>query len=73
MTAKRKHVLVVEMTTSHPLTERWARNALSLLLARLECDAEPIFASRPGNYAEKFTVKSFSRVLSAAKRKDKDA
>jgi len=60
---RRKNRLVVEFTTSHPLNEREARQALSLLLERIDLDAKPVWANDSGIYGQKLEVKEFNKVL----------
>ncbi len=62
---KRKHRLVVEMTTSKPLTEIDAVRGLRILLdERTNLDQAPIWLT--GNvYCDKLVPKQFSRVVRA--------
>jgi hypothetical protein len=64
---RRKHRLVVEFTTSEPMTEHEAAWGLRNLLDRLDIST-PIRAYPTSPYAEKLAVKEFSRVLTALKR-----
>jgi hypothetical protein len=67
---RRKNRLVIEFTTSHPLTEKDAAKGLQLLLdRRLDTQAAPIWANALNIYADKIVVKSFSRVMAAEARK----
>lgn len=64
---KRKNRVVVELTTNKPLTQREARQAMDLLMERIDLQASPIWAT--GNfYAEKLSAKEFNRVLQAERR-----
>lgn len=66
---KRKHRLVVEFTTSHPMTESAAARGLALILSEVDIQRKPIWAAFPDIYGEKLTIKRFSRVLAADKVK----
>lgn len=59
-----KNRLVVEITTSKPLTPKEAQSALSLLLDRIDLEAKPIWPhGDDSNYAEKLVVKEFDRTV----------
>ncbi len=61
----KKHRLVIEFTTSHPVTEGEAVRGLQLLLdTRLDLQKGPIWLTREV-YGEKLVVKSWRRVLSS--------
>lgn len=67
---RRRHRLVVEFTTSHQLSESSALHGLQNLLEDLDLDRRPLWASSPSVYAEKITVKRYTKVSRAlAKRK----
>lgn len=59
---RHKHRFVVELTTSRPMTEQCARQALQRLLDRLDLDVQPIWSHDDSTYADKLVVKQFSRV-----------
>ena len=63
-TKRKKHRLVVDLTVNKPITDREAVRELGLITDRMDLEA----ASSRNNdvYAEKISVKSFDRVLSAA-------
>lgn len=66
---KRKHRLVIELSTSAPLTERQAAKFLNERLKKLDHDAEPLCEHEiSGNdvYVTKLVVKEFTRVISRA-------
>ena len=66
---KRKHRVVVELTTSKPITEKEAVLAMQLLHQRIDLDQAPIWANALNIYADKLAAKSFSRVLTSRNRK----
>lgn len=66
-----KNRVIVEITTSHRLTEAEAAKAVSLLLDRVDTQAKPIWATLPNVYAEKLSVKEYGRTLFAILRKSK--
>jgi hypothetical protein len=59
---KRKHRVVVEITTNKPITAREARIAVDLILGRADTEAAPIWANDTNVYADKLTCKEFDRV-----------
>lgn len=63
MAKRRKHRLVVEATFSKAVTEKVARLGLSLLLERIDLDANPVWDYDNSPYVNKLTVKEFSRVV----------
>lgn len=66
---KRKHRLVVEMTTSEKMTEHDARLGLSLLLDRIDLAAQPIWIYDGSPYCDKLVAKQYTRVVRAERRK----
>lgn len=67
MTAK-KHRLVIEVTTSAPVTERdIVRGLQQVLDERLDLDAKPIWAYARSPYIDKLKVKAFSMVIAKLK------
>jgi hypothetical protein len=60
---KRKHRVVVEITTNKPITARAARIAVDLLLERVDTQVAPIWANGSNIYADKLTCKEFDRVM----------
>lgn len=61
---RKKHRLVIEVTTSSAITERDAVLGLQLVLdERLDLQASPIWAHDKSPYIDKLTVKALSRVL----------
>lgn len=65
---KRKHRVIVEITTSKPLTEKDSVQALQLTLdSRLDLQRQPIWAYDNSPYINKLRVKAFSRVLQAVR------
>lgn len=60
---RKKHRLVIEVTTSSPLTEADAARGLQLVLDRLDLQAGPIWAYDRSPYIDKLKVKAFSRVI----------
>ena len=64
----RKHRVIVEITTSKPMTEIRATKGLQFLLNRIDIEKAPIWITQ-SIYAEKLTTKQFSRVFTAAKIK----
>lgn len=61
---RKKHRLVIEVTTSSALTEAEAVRGLSLVLGeRLDLQAAPIWTYDGSPYIDKLTVKSFSKVV----------
>jgi hypothetical protein len=60
---KRKHRVVVEITTNKPITARAARIAMDLILERADTEAAPIWANDLNIYADKLTCKEFDRVV----------
>jgi hypothetical protein len=67
---QRKHRVVVEITTSRPVSDRDAVSALTMLLDLMDKEARPIWQHRSPVYVDKLDVKSFPRVLAAVKRAD---
>jgi hypothetical protein len=61
----RKHRVVVEITTSRPVSDREAVSALKLVLIRTDKYAFPIWQNDGQIYIDKLDVKSFPRVLAA--------
>ncbi len=59
---QRKHVLVLEITFTKPVTAREARNGADLLLERLDLEAAPVWAYATSPYAQKLVVKDKARV-----------
>jgi hypothetical protein len=66
---RRKHRVVVKITTSYALTERDATRAMQVLLDRIDKDQKPIYPTGgagvhvgSGLYADKLTAKQFSFV-----------
>jgi hypothetical protein len=59
----RKHRVVVEITTSRPVSDREAVSALKLVLERTDRYAFPIWQKDGQIYIDNLDVKSFSRVL----------
>lgn len=63
---RKKHRLVIEITTSSAVTEAEAARGLQLVLDdRLDLQAAPIWESDRSPYIDKLTVKQFSRVVRA--------
>lgn len=61
---RKKHRLVIEVTTSSAISERDAAKGLQLVLdGRLDLQASPIWAHDKSPYIDKLTVKEFSRVI----------
>ncbi len=67
MTKKRKHRVVVEVTTNMPLAEREVVHALQFMLNAVDLGAKPFwFGSYYKDvYAEKLITKQFSHVFAA--------
>ena len=59
---KRKHRVVVEITTDKHITAREARQAMSLLLERVDADDTPIWANAREVYAVKLNAREYERV-----------
>ncbi len=66
MTKKRKHRLVVEITTNVHLTEHDAILALQIILDEADTQSRPIWAYS-NVYADNLIAKSFTRVITALK------
>jgi hypothetical protein len=66
-----KNRVIVEITTSHRLTEAEAAKAVQLLLKDVDTQKQPIWASLPNVYAEKLRVLEYGRALFAILRKSK--
>lgn len=63
---RKKHRLVIEVTTSSAITEGAAVRGLQLMLDdRLDLQAAPIWLYDSSPYVEKLTVKAWSRVIRA--------
>ncbi len=62
---RKKHRLVIEVTTSSPVTEREAVAGLQLVLdTRLDLASHPVWVRDNSPYIDKLNVKAFSRVVS---------
>ena len=64
---RKKHRLVIEVTTSKALTEADAVRGLQLVLDRVDTDAQPIWLHDASPYIDKLTVKAFSKVIAKIK------
>jgi hypothetical protein len=66
MAKRKKHRLVIEVTTSSAITEADAVRGLQLVLdSRLDLERGPIWAYDRSPYVDKLTVKAWSRVIRA--------
>ena len=61
---RKKHRVIVEMSTSHAITDKQAVQAMNLLLRRVDLEARPALGD---TYAIKLVAKSFAKVLGALK------
>jgi hypothetical protein len=67
-TWRKKHRLVLEVTTNKPMTESMAKNATDLLLERLD-KRKPIWGAGDGTFVLKVKANRFSRVLQSEMNK----
>ncbi len=65
MPLKRKHRVVVELTTSKAIDAQDAVRAMLILIQRIDLGAKPIWANNSNIYADKLTAKNFDRVARA--------
>jgi hypothetical protein len=70
-TKKRKHRVVIELTTSKPISDREAVCAVVLMLDQMDKETRflPIWQKHPDIYIDNIDVKSFPRVLASTKSK----